>query len=122
MADMVKPSVNPPFMAGAFSITTVTPPTLVATFTLTAQNPMKWTLLLINETQQRHDDVTQVQPPGLTVTPSGGTWNTPTLVVIVTMTAAFMASLTAGKHHLYMTAISKRGLFDLAEYLLTVSP
>jgi hypothetical protein len=42
--------------------------------------------------------------------------------VTATMTAAFMAALSPGLHHLYLTGISKRGLFGMAEFLLTVTP
>jgi hypothetical protein len=121
MADQVEPTVAPPLMAGGFSIATMMPATLPVVFTLSAQNPMQWALRLINETLQQSFDVTNGQPPGLTVTPSGGSWTTPSLVVTATMTATFMAALTPGKHHLYMTGISKRGLFGLGEFLLTVT-
>jgi hypothetical protein len=120
LIDLVEPVVVAAPTAGAFSITTMTPATLPVTFSLSTQNPMKWMLILINETLQTHADVTNGLP-GLTVTPAGGSWSGSSLVVTATMTAAFMAALTAGKHHLYMTGISKRGLFGLAEFLLTVS-
>jgi hypothetical protein len=122
MADLADPTVTPPFMAGAFSITTMTPATLPVVFTLSAQHPMKWMLTFVNEVQQQDSDVTNGQPPGLIVAPPGGSWTTSSLVVTVTMTAAFMAALSPGLHHLYMTGVSKRGLFGLAEFLLTVTP
>jgi hypothetical protein len=62
-------------------------------------------------------------PPGLVVAPAGGVWDTPTLVVTVTMTAVFMASLGIGLHHFFMTGVNQRGLSRYAkpEFVLTVS-
>ena len=47
---------------------------------------------------------------------------TPTLTVTVTLTAAFMATLTVGTHHLFLTAISQRGLSDYREARIEVTP
>jgi hypothetical protein len=64
MADLVDPVVAPPFMAGGFSITTMTPATLPVTFTLNTENPMQWKLNLNNEPQQTSDELNNRVPPG----------------------------------------------------------
>ena len=40
----------------------------------------------------------------------------------VTLTPAFVAALTPGTHHLFLTAISRRGLSDYAEAKIEVTP
>jgi sugar (pentulose or hexulose) kinase len=97
------------------------PPTLAATFTLTSAFPLKWVLTLINEALQTDADITNGLPPGLVVAPAGGDWNSSTLAINLTMTAAFMAALTVGTHRFYMTAVSQRGLSGVAQIVLTVS-
>ena len=121
MLDMVPPAVivTPPTLA--FNSLTMQPVTLATTFTLTSANPMRWLLTLINEPLKTHADMTNGLPPGLTVAPAGGGWDSTPLTVTVTMTAAFMATLTSGKHHLYMTGISQRGLSGYAEFILTIT-
>jgi hypothetical protein len=119
MADMVSPVVMPPFQTLPFSIST-TPSPVVFTFTMAADHPLRWILTLINEPLKQHVDLTDGLP-GATVAPAGGQWTTPSLTVTVTLTPAFMTALTVGKHHLYLTGVSKRGLSGHAEALLVVS-
>lgn len=121
MQDMVPPVVVAAPPALAFNSTTMLPATLATTFTLTSANPMQWLLTLIDDPLATHQDVTSGLPPGLTVTPGGGTWNSSPLTVTVTMTALFMAGLTSGQHHFYMTGVGQRGLSGYAEVILTVS-
>jgi hypothetical protein len=121
LLDIVPPVVTaaPPTLA--FNTVTMQPPTLAATFTLVSAHPMQWLLTLINEPLRSHADMTSGLPPGLTVAPAGGSWNSSPLVVTMTMTAVFMAGLTPGLHHFYMTGVSQRGLSGYAEVVLTVS-
>jgi hypothetical protein len=108
MADLASPVVAAVPPTAAFSIST-TPVPVVFNFTLTSEHPLKWMLTLINESQGTHLDLTN-GAPGATVTPSGGSWTSPTLSVTVTMTPAFVAALTPGTTQLYLTGISQRGL------------
>jgi hypothetical protein len=121
MADTVQPVVTcvPPVLA--FNVTTMQPATLSATFTLSAVHPLRWILTLINEPLTTHVDLTNGLPPGATVTPAGGAWDSPLLTVTLTMTAAFMASLTPGLQRFFMTGVSQRGLSGFFEMILTVT-
>ena len=122
LADAIKPvvSVVPPVLA--FNSVTLLPPTALATFTLFSDFPLSWNLVVISEPVPRNMDITNAPfPPGLVVAPAGGDWTTPTLVVTVTMTAAFMASLGIGTHHFFMTGVNQRGLNDFVEMVLTVT-
>ena len=121
LADLVKPVVTalPPILA--FDLITQQPSPLEITFTLFSDHPLKWILTLLNEPGGFSLDITNGLPPGLVVAPAGGTWNTPTLVVSVTMNNLFLAGLQPRWHHFFMTAVSRRGLFSKAEVVLTVS-
>jgi len=121
LIDETKPVVTcvPPVLP--FNSLTMLPATLNVTFTLFAAHPLKWILTLINEPLKTNVDVTDGLPPGLTVDPPGGVWETPSLVVTLTMTAVYMASLTRGTHRFFMTGVSKRGLCGFFEMILTVS-
>lgn len=109
MADLVAPVVTAAPPSAPFVLSPPTPTPVVFNFTLTSEHPLKWILTLINETQGTHMDLTN-GAPGATVTPSGGSWTTPTLNITVTMTPVFVAALTAGTTQLYLTGISQRGL------------
>lgn len=121
MLDVVEPVVVavPPVLV--FNSVTMLPPTLMVTFTLFSANPMKWILTLLNGTLLTNLDVTNGVPPGLVVAPAGGAWDTPSLTITMTLTAAFMAALTPGTHYFYMTGVSQRGLTKYSEVMLTVS-
>jgi hypothetical protein len=120
LTDMTQPGVTALPVALEFNATTMQPATLAVTFTLTAAHPMRWLLRLLNEPLKASADITNGQPPGLIVTPAGGAWNSSPLLVTVTMTAAFMAALTRGDHHFFMTGVSQRGISKFIEVLLTV--
>ncbi len=76
---------------------------------------------MLSEPTGLNADVTNGLPPGLVVAPAGGTWETPTLAVTVTLTAAFMSALAPGPHHFTMTGVSRRGLTGSFDVVLTVS-
>jgi hypothetical protein len=121
LAYIVKPIVTGMPSALAFDSTTMQPLSLITTFTLFNDHPLQWILTLINEPAAYHLDITNGLPPGLLVASSGGSWNTPFLVVTVTMTDLYMAGLGIGMHHFFLTAVSRRGLSGFAEVVLTVS-
>jgi hypothetical protein len=120
LIDLVAPAVNATPKTLAFTAPN-TPATASITFTLTSAHPLKWILTLLNKPLKSHKDLTNGEPPGLTVTPLGGAWNNSPLTVTVTMTAAFMAGLTPGEHLFYMTGVSRRGLSTFDETTLTTS-
>ena len=68
-----------------------------------------------------HADLTNGDPAGAVVAPAGGAWDTPTLVVTLTLSAAYLTALGAGRHHFYMTGVSRRGLSSVQESIITVS-
>jgi hypothetical protein len=121
LLDSVAPIVTATPPALAFNTTTMQPATLAASFTLSHPFPMQWVLTLISEPQARNQDVTNGLLPGLTVAPAGGAWDTQSLTVTLNLTAIYMASLGIGLTHFYMTGVSKRGLTNFAEIVLTVS-
>jgi hypothetical protein len=106
----------------AFVIATNTPTQAVVTFTLTSDHPLKWTLTLISDTKlkPKHVDLTHGES-GLSLVPVGGSWDTPILVVTMTMSNTYMAALPMGTHDFFMTGVSQRGLFGSAKIELTVS-
>lgn len=120
LSDNTKPVVvaAPPVVP--FVTSTMMPASAPVAFTLTHPHPLQWMLTLINGTTGVHADVTSGLP-GLVVAPAGGAWNSSTLVVTATMTAAFMAALSPGTHYLYMTGVSQRGLSAYAQATITVS-
>ncbi len=120
LTDVVPPTVLAAPKVLAFTIAAPVP-ALVVTFTLTGAHPRQWILMLLNEPLKTHADMTNGAPPGLVVAPAGGAWSTPSLTVTVTMTAAFMAALTPGPHHLFLAGVSQRGLQGSDEAILTVS-
>jgi hypothetical protein len=97
-----------------------TPLALPMTFTLQSQFPRRWLLSLISPTQ--HRDITDGEPPNIVVAPSGGAWSTSVLIVTVTLSGAFMATLAPGLHYLVLTAVNFRGKSKFAQVVLTVSP
>jgi hypothetical protein len=124
MTDMIVPvvSVNPQNLA--FDKPSNTPATVLATFTLISDHPLRWILTLIKENEKTHVDLTSTLPAGLTVTPEGGTWQVSPLKITLTMTATFMGTLTpGGKYRFYMTGVSRRGLsgYTNPELVLFVS-
>ncbi len=122
MTDLVKPVVSASLTSQTFTKSTSSPPSVVVTFTLTSAHPMLWILTQIDEPEQNTNDRTNVQPGGMTVTPSGGVWSASPLNITLTMTAAFMATLMPGIHRFFLTGVSLRGLSSFAELELTVAP
>lgn len=108
MLDLVPPVVIAVPPAVPFTITVMQPATAPITFTLTSAFPLSWSLSLLNTVTLQSLDATDGLP-GMVVAPSGGAWDAPSLTVMATMTAAFMAALGPGTHWLYMTGVSKRG-------------
>jgi hypothetical protein len=118
LLDTANPVVTAVTPALAFSNSAPAP--LNASFKLSSTFPMSWVLTLIKTVVPGNLDLTN-GAPGAVVTPSGGSWSTPSLSVSVAMTQAFLAALGIGKHSLYMTGINKRGLNAYAECSITVS-
>jgi len=97
------------------------PPPLTIIFQLAAEHPLEWMLTLINEPQKYHVDLTNGLL-GASVTPPGGKWDTPFLNIQIIMTTAFVTGLTTGKHHFFLTGVSRRGLSGNAEAVLELTP
>jgi hypothetical protein len=97
-----------------------TPLALPMAFTLQSQFPRRWLLSLISSTQ--HRDITDGERPNIVVAPSGGAWSTSVLIVTVTLSGAFMATLAPERHYLVLTAVNFRGKSKFAQVVLTVSP
>lgn len=117
--------VAPPVIAGVppsvpFVTSTMQPASAPVTFTLNSAFPLSWTLTLLNVTSMQSIDVTNGMP-GLVVAPAGGSWPSPSLTVVATMTAAFLAALGPGTHYLYMSGVSKRGMSSTFQVTLVVS-
>jgi hypothetical protein len=121
-----QPTVTAAPSALAFSLsafgTTGLPTALPMTFTLQSQFPRRWLLSMLNAPTAQHRDITNGEPPNnIIVVPSGGAWSTPVLIVTVTLTGAFMATLAPGLHYFVLTAINFRGKSQYAQAELTVS-
>ncbi len=121
MTDFVKPVISSSVTSLAFDKTTMTPPSVTVTFTLTSAHPLRWILTQIDEPENVTSDRTNVQPSGMTVSPPGGQWNVSPLSINLTMTAAFMATLLPLDHRFFLTGVTQRGLSNFAEVVLTVS-
>lgn len=121
LADTLPPTVTgvPPLLA--FNNMTMTPATVTVTFTLFSDNPLMWELALINAVAGYEQDITNGLPPGLLVSPPGGTWTTSSLSVTMIMNSIFMASLGVGAHQIFMTGINQRGISSYAQVDLAVS-
>lgn len=121
LRDTTPPLVTGSMPVSAFTASTMQPATVVATFTLAHPFPMKWILTRISEPPPGvGDDLTAGNRPGASVAPSGGGWDASPLTVTLTLTAAYMAALGVGKHHFFMTGVSRRGLSGHASVDLTV--
>lgn len=122
LLDLIPPIVTGQISSPAFTSSSMTPPTVTATFNLSSAFPLKWVLTRIRtKNAAGKEDLTNGNPPGAVVTTPGGSWTSPSLTVTLTMTAAYMKSIQAGDHHFFMTGVSQRGLSSHAEVLLTVS-
>jgi hypothetical protein len=108
-----------PFSLSAFG-TTGQPAVLPWTFSIQSQFPREWTLWLIGP-PATSVDITAGLPPGITVAPAGGTWSTPALAIVLTVTGLFASGLAPGTHSFVLSAINHRGLSAMAEARLLVS-
>jgi|GEM_PF-1927090 len=124
MTDLTKPTIVTSLPALNFTISTMTPASVLVTFTLTSAHPLLWKLMQIDEPGPipPSHDLTNSQPAGMTVNPSGGVWNVPLLKIDLTMTAAFMATLLPGIHRFFMIGATQRGISNSAQSVLTVTP
>ncbi len=121
LLDIVPPIVVPVPPAAPFVIATPVP-SIPITFTLTSAFPAQWILTRVSEPPNgTHADLTNGDPAGAVVVPSGGAWDTPALVVTLTLSAAYLTVLGIGLHHFYMTGVSRRGLSSVQESIITVS-
>jgi hypothetical protein len=121
LADAVAPVVVAAPPAAPFVIATPVP-AIPVIFTLTSAFPMQWILTRVSEPpNSSHADFTNGDPAGAVVAPPGGAWDTPTLVVTLTLSAAYLTGLGTGRHHFYMTGVSRRGLSSVKESVITVS-
>jgi hypothetical protein len=104
--------------------TLVTPPVPVtATFSLSATYPLQWILWLIHKgVPAGNVELTQGIPGMALVSPPGGTWDSPTLTINVTLQGAFVATFPPGEHQLYLTGITQRGLSAFAKASFQVGP
>jgi len=98
------------------------PVTLPITFTLSSAFPLQWILTRVSEPPlATNSDLTNGDPTGAVVVPAGGGWDSPSLVVTLTLSAAYLTALGAGVHHFYMTGVNQRGLSAWQQAVVTVS-
>ncbi|MGH9256230.1 MAG: hypothetical protein ACRD3C_16865 [Vicinamibacterales bacterium] len=122
LLDTTPPIVVPLLPAAAFSSTTMLPVTLPLVFTLASPFPLKWVLTRESKPPNADAvDLTNGEPPLAVVTPPGGAWTTPVLMVTLTLSAAYMAGLGMGIHRFHMTGVNQRGLWASDKSELTVS-
>jgi hypothetical protein len=123
MADTTTPVVVLTVPPLDFSLSVTPPVPVTAAFTLSAAYPMQWILTLIHEAPPGGNvDLTSGILGQALVSPSGGKWDSPTLVISVTLQGAFVATFPLGKHDLYLTGISQRGLSSYAVGTFKVTP
>lgn len=113
----VSPSTLPFSKAGFAN--SGSPVTLPFVFTLSSQFPRRWTLFRTGP--MLSGDIAAGIPTSITVVPPGGTWSTPSLTVSVKVTGTFANTLDIGTHTFVLTAVNHRGLWGMAEAMLTVS-
>ena len=121
LLDVARPVVSALPAAAAFSLTSMSPSTVTVRFTSFAAFPLRFMLTLLNEVSGLNVDATSGLP-GLVVAPPGGAWTTPSLAVTVTLSTPLFVALGPGLHHLYLTAISKRGLSGYTALSIMVTP
>jgi len=119
LADLLAPIVITPIATIPVPLTPPPPAPVDVTFTITSAHPLKWILTLINEPEKTHVDLTNGWP-GAVITPIGGDWSTPALTINIALPSTAVALLVPGKHHLFLTAVSRRGLSGNAECVLDV--
>jgi hypothetical protein len=123
MTDTTAPAVELTVPPLDFSLSVTPPLPVTATFTLSASYPMQWILTLIHETGAGgNQDLTMGIPGMALVSPEGGSWDSPTLTITVTLQGTFVATFSPGKHDLYLTGITQRGLSNYAVGSFKVTP
>ena len=121
LLDIVKRVVIAAPLAAAFSMAAPVP-VVPVTFSLDSAFPLQWILTRVSEPPlSTHADLTNGDPAGATVLPAGGDWSAPSLIITLNLSSAYLMSLGAGIHHFYMTGVSRRGLSDYRECIVTVS-
>ncbi len=122
LLDTTPPTVVPAPPVGVFNLVTQLPVMLPITFTLSSAFPLQWILTRVSEPPlATNSDLTNGDPTGAVVVPAGGAWDSPSLVVTLTLSAAYLTALGAGIHHFYMTAVNQRGLSSWQQAVVTVS-
>jgi hypothetical protein len=121
LLDLTAPSVQAIPRTFAFNSTTMQPAVLSAAFTLAHPFPMRWLLTLVSEPLATSADISTGLPPGLVVTPAGGSWDASPLTIQLSFTAAYMAGLGIGLTHYYLIGVSQRGLTGYDELVLAVT-
>ena len=120
MADMTTPVIQATPPTAVFNTTTQMPATIPLTFTLAAAFPMQWSLVWISVPDGKSKDLTSGMP-GAMPAPPGGSWSSPALTVVLTLSLPFLSTLSPGLHYFYLTGVSQRGKTGLAQCVLTVS-
>ena len=111
--------VSPPVMT--FSLQTQMPATMPFVFTAQSRYPRTWSIWHVGPPLVKRD-VTNGHPLGVTTAPPGGRWVSPQIVITMTITAAYAATLTAGDHTFVLSAANHRGLPAMAQAKLIISP
>jgi hypothetical protein len=123
MADTTTPVVEITVPPLDFSLSITPPVPVTATFTMSATYPLQWILTLIHEPAPGgNEDLTGGLPGKAIVSPSGGSWDSPSLTINVTLLGPYVATFSTGKHDLYLTGISQRGLSAYARASFQVTP
>jgi hypothetical protein len=108
LMDTTPPDVEGTLPDSTYTKSTQFPPTVTATFQLTADYPLKWILARVGVGTK--DLLTDGGPTGVTVTPPGGAWTSSPQTVVLTMTPAYLNGLGSGMHDFYMTGVTQRGI------------
>ncbi len=123
MADTTTPVVEITVPPLDFSLSVTPPVPVTATFTLSATYPLRWIIALIHEPLPGgNEDLTGGIPGMAIVSPPGGSWDSPTLTINVTLQGEYVATFSLGKHDLYLTGITQRGLSAYAQASFQVTP
>jgi hypothetical protein len=108
-----------PFTKASFA-GTGQPAMLVFNFLLSSQYPLRWLLFHAGPPAVKLD-VTNGVPGAIQVMPGGGGWPGSSLSVGVTITGAYLAAQSPGKHGFILTGVNRRGFSAHAEGQVTVA-